>query len=542
MVLDVMIIDDDNDIHEYLKKIIDWDGLGLQVICEATDSITALELFSLYHPKIIFMDICISNISGVSGLDLTREFHKQDSDVKVIIITGYTDFEYAKEAVSLGVIDLLSKPLHPETVNASLLKAISLIEKEKNRFLTDSAMEQILNENIDMFRKSRIEYLLKSVDDNSEPQILEQLRLLHLDIAGKKYTVVRIVLTASKTRDINNDLHFAIIRKLLEAKLSANGFKYYIFFSEKHTLDCLISWSIDGGNGKLEELLIKLGDEIAVNFQIKIKAGIGRTVRYLKEISMSALEAEQCVNYFDYELESIVNYKNIKNFEKDLKTSKPENPLKTVEQCLKEKDYEKISAVIDEWFTARQKDGPSIQEMREFSIEYLLLISKMCTNFGVLIWDAPEFNDAMKQVLSSHSGKVLKQLLLSLTYEVLCLIKKRINERNTQKNQLVAMAKKYVKTNLSDKNLGFDNVCDYIGLSKIYFGRLFHKEEGISFNSYINNERISYAKSLLAKTNLRVNEVASKSGFSNSKYFSIIFKSIVSISPLEYRRTKRLDI
>lgn len=88
--------------------------------------------------------------------------------------------------------------------------------------------------------------------------------------------------------------------------------------------------------------------------------------------------------------------------------------------------------------------------------------------------------------------------------------------------------------------LGCDaNVCDHIGITKIYFGRLFQKEEGISFGTYINQCRIEQAKSILEKTNMRVSEVAGAVGFSNTKYFSVVFKSTTGMTPLDCRRSKR---
>jgi two-component system response regulator YesN len=541
MVFDVMIVDDDNDVHEYLKRIIDWDGLELQIVCEALDGITALELFNKYHPKIIFMDICISNIPGISGLDLTREFRKLDPSVKVIIITGYTDFEYAKEAISLGAIDILSKPLNPSEINTCLIKAISMLEKERNRFLTDSAIEKVINENIDMLRKTRFEYLLKSTEDNNELEIIEQLKLLSIDITSKEYAVANIILNSNKEGNTTDELCHAIIRKLVETKLIENGYKSYSFFSDNLTLNCLIGWSMENGNDYLEELFVNIFDEINSSLNMQIKAGIGGKVESLTKISISALEAEQCLGYCDLEAEPIIDYRNIKDVGELKRRNTKLNPYKKIENYLKVWDYQSIVGIIDELFEMEKESHPSLEELREFSIDYLLLLSKVCTDFNAHLWNTTEFSNVMKQIFTAVSSKMLKAPLLTITYEVLNQIQKRKSQRNEKKNELVVMAKKYVKNHLSDEELGFDEVCDHIGLSKTYFGRLFSREEGESFSYYINKERINYAKTLLSRTNMRVNEIASKSGFRNTKYFSVVFKSLIGISPLEYRRTKRCD-
>ena len=130
MSLNVMIVDDERDIHAYLKQVIDWDGMGLELVCEAEDAVTARELFALHHPQIVFMDVCIPSFDGGTGLDLAREFCRVDQDIRVIVITGFADFSYAQQALSVGAVDLLLKPLQPVEVSRSLEKARGFFEEK----------------------------------------------------------------------------------------------------------------------------------------------------------------------------------------------------------------------------------------------------------------------------------------------------------------------------------------------------------------------------------------------------------------------------
>ena len=125
-----MIIDDDAAVRERLKDIIDWQGLSLDLVCEAGDSDTAIEMYLLYRPKIIISDISIPRISG---LELAEVMRKEDADIQFIIITGYHDFEWAKQSVRLGAIDLLSKPVFAETINASLQKAVRYFQAKQKK-------------------------------------------------------------------------------------------------------------------------------------------------------------------------------------------------------------------------------------------------------------------------------------------------------------------------------------------------------------------------------------------------------------------------
>lgn len=417
MSLNVMIVDDERDIHAYLKQVIDWDGMGLELVCEAEDAVTARELFALHHPQIVFMDVCIPSFDGGTGLDLAREFCRVDQDIRVIVITGFADFSYAQQALSVGAVDLLLKPLQPVEVSRSLEKARGFFEDKRQRLMSQTALKHLINENVDLLRTRKIAQLLENTEEYTQEQIAEQLRLLSLDILGDQYMVVRFALENSENENAASDINLyqLAVQKMCEQTLLENGYKICTYFTQSNILSCIISWKGEDRKDQLEKLLDKLSDDVLLCFSIKIKLGLGTRITDLRQLSVSANCAQQ-------------------------------------------------SFLLEE--------------------------------------------------TAGH---------------------------NLQKNHLVLLAKKYVKENLTDPNLGFDEVCNHIGITKIYFGRLFQKEEGISFGAYINQCRIEQAKIVLEKTNLRVSEVADEVGFSNTKYFSVIFKSVTGMTPLDYRRSKRFS-
>ena len=112
-------------------------------------------------------------------------------------------------------------------------------------------------------------------------------------------------------------------------------------------------------------------------------------------------------------------------------------------------------------------------------------------------------------------------------------------QRSRSKNQLVQKAKQFIRENLGDPSLSLESVSSHIGLSKIYFCQLFHKEEGVSFNTYCNTERVGAAKTLLRTTEKKVFEISDEVGYKNPKYFNYVFKHITGVTPLEYRKGAR---
>jgi two-component system response regulator YesN len=128
--------------------------------------------------------------------------------------------------------------------------------------------------------------------------------------------------------------------------------------------------------------------------------------------------------------------------------------------------------------------------------------------------------------LQLYVCKLTKQLLNSL-----------FQKQQESQNQLIELAKNYIHENLGNEKLDLGMVSDHIGLSKIYFCKLFHKEEGISFSDYLNAQRIALAKKLLNESILKVFEISYETGYSNPKYFHYVFKRLVGVTPLEFRNS-----
>ena len=186
---DVMIIDDDQFIRDRLKNMIKWDSIGIRLVCEAQDSDTARELFLLYRPKIIISDI---QIPIISGLELAQEISVIDPQVRFIIITGYNDFKYAQTSIRLGAVDLLTKPILPERINASLNKSVAYFEKLKDDHIFSGKLRFLIKKNLPVFQEKFLSYLLKQTRHYTAKEIIDKLTALQMDLTGSYYTIVLI--------------------------------------------------------------------------------------------------------------------------------------------------------------------------------------------------------------------------------------------------------------------------------------------------------------------------------------------------------------
>lgn len=527
-----MIIDDDQSIRDRLKKIIDWKAIGISFSCEAQDSDTARELFLLYRPKIIITDI---NIPIISGLELANEIIEVDPDVRFIVITGYSDFEYVKSSVKLGAVDLISKPILPEDINESLKKAVNYFNKLKAEQSSVENLKILLEESLPTYREKFIYYLLNQTRSFSEEQILRKFDSLQLDIKGRYYAVALISPDINAISAPDMDLFIFSVKNVSDEILNGAGFKTYSFYDNNYRLNCLLSWNFENGNELLEETIQRIYEKVIFFWDIKIYAGIGMPVSDLTKLHDTRNEAYIALNYQGV-LSSgpIINYYNIKRLDMPIITDS-RKAITSAINCFKNDDLSKMNEIIkEELATILSSNKDSTQTIRKFIFEIISSIFAESISLGIKAETILKYNEIYEKVFSIDNIQMLSTYVLDLAENLSTGL---FQKRSKSKNTLIQMAKDFILINLGDENLNLDMVSRHISLSSIYFCKLFHKEEGISFNDYLNLQRVNKAKSLLRETGMKVFEICYATGYSNPKYFNYVFKRIADRTPLEYRNS-----
>lgn len=524
--IDVMLIDDDVAIRDYMRDIIHWKKLGLHLACEAGDSETARELYQLHRPKIVITDI---NIPIISGLDLAKEFVAADKEVRIIVITGYGDFDNVRDSVNLGAIDLLSKPIVPAEINGSLQKAIGHFEQMRRRLSTEQALSELLMENKALLQERCVARLMAYPPEGSEGKLRRQLELLSLSFPHRYFSTVLIRLEAKASGDLSGVTFSTAFKKLCDTSFSANGFRIFSHFGAVDRLDCLINYPFEQGDDRTEAVLSKLLEETRFYFQTGFSAVIGSQVEQLTELWRSAEQAQLAEHFQDDNCTGIINYRNIGKLALSQSPYSEQAMVQLLDHAQSFRRAEFQKCLTDICTSATR------EELQELSLEIFSRLSSICFQSGAYPWASVNYPRTVAQIFDAPDLDAIQRILLETCEQ---LIDTLYQQRTKSKNQLIRLAKDYIRENLGDPDLSLDRVSSQIGLSKIYFCQLFHKEEGVSFNTYLNSERISAAKTLLKKTTKKVFEISDEIGYSNPKYFNYVFKHAVGVTPLEYRKGK----
>ena len=522
-----MIIDDDAAIRERLKDIIDWQGLSLELVCEAGDSDTALEMYLLYRPKIIISDISIPRISG---LELAEVMRREDADIQFIIITGYNDFEWAKQSVRLGAIDLLSKPVFAETINESLLKAVRYFRAKQQKKSSVDFLKKLVSENLPQMQENFMMGLLTKTGGDPE-NLKKQLRFLQIRCPGPYYAVAILAVHTFPT-GMEEDVGLFLLRDTLTSAMAESGFETLVLMDTHARLNCIVSTAADNPDDQIEMVVTKVEEQLRFLTGMRLVSGIGPTVDGLSRLQESRSGALTAINYQCILGETtVMHFKNMERM--DMVFHSQEAIHAYLKKLFRESAYENIASAVKNHVTALSGQGPKAKKhIQNFLFEYMQDITGEALRLGISVERFENYLPAMMRLLQPDGDAPVDDVLL-FTEQIMACIDGR---KNDESNHLIQMAKRFIDEHLDDEGICLESVSDHIGLSRIYFCKLFHKVEGISFNTYLKQERIDRAKKLLLTTNMKVFEISSAVGFSQAKYFGYVFKQMVGLTPGEFQR------
>ena len=261
-------------------------------------------------------------------------------------------------------------------------------------------------------------------------------------------------------------------------------------------------------------------------------SGIGPTVDSLARLYESHAGALTAINYQCILGESsVMHFKNMERM--DMVFHSPEAIHAYLKKLFRENAYDAIAATVRNHVTALSGQGPKARkDIQNFLFEFMQGITGEALRLGISVERFEDYLPAMMRLLQSRGDESVEDVLRFAEQIMACID----GRKNDESNHLIQMAKKYINEHLSDESVCLESVSDHIGLSRIYFCKLFHKVEGVSFNTYLKQERINLAKKLLLTTNMKVFEISSAVGFSQAKYFGYVFKQEVGMTPVEYQQ------
>ncbi|MFC4301829.1 response regulator transcription factor [Cohnella boryungensis] len=499
----VFLVDDEPFIVEGLSDGVDWSHYGLEICGTAGDGRQALERLREVPADILVTDI---TMPFMNGLDLIRQVRAFRPEIKVIILSGYNEFDYLKEGMRLGIENYLLKPIHFEELYATLGNTVEKLNADLQPAGYNEEVMDILKDNV-LYR-----WITERIDAE---QLNERARMLGFELEGQ-FVQAGIVRHKEADKALGSMRRLAKSRATIHCFRDNEGDSVAVFLGESAE-QCRESGL--AFMQAVQQTFVSSGGFISLG-SIE-KRGSERLAYRNAQQAMESLLMLGRSEIGRYELLSFAPENGTQAFELDWESYRP---------LLLSNDSQRLEARIDADFRAMQaSEGITPDHVRGAVIEAVV---RMKMELRKLKQSESSFEERYRTLFRQAYHAPDSERLLQALQEVARLSSEELVRADT--SPIIKQVLKHVQTHYAE-DLSLKSLGSRFNAHPVYLGRLFQRETNEAFTEYLNKIRIEKAKELLGRTTLKVHEVSKEVGYWEPSYFHKQFKKHVGITPTEFK-------
>lgn len=533
----VFLVEDEMVIRRGIKNSIDWEKEGYIFCGEASDGELAYPMIIKEKPDILITDI---RMPFMDGLELCKLVKKELPNIKILILSGYDEFDYAKEAIRLGVTEYLLKPISSGKLLEALNGVSESIRREKeDKDLVRKYMEE-MRENPEHEKQKFFEQMIAG--NLSMADALETGKKYEMNLSAGMYNLLLFRFTLGeenrKSGELLGEAEYAIeklterLEYVFEFQRGVEGWAFLLMADNEEQM-----------SERVKELSKDL-EEIMKNYStIAYFGGIGQPVARLRELEESFREAERALAArFTMELNRIISVEDIRMAQNvdtldDIEITSFGEIEKTrtmLEKFLNNGAEDEIDEFVDVYINELPEENLKSVLMRQYIImdAYIVMMS-FCEKIegieGEMQAQSEELKNSMKTI----------QTLEEIKNYIRMLLKKIIGVRDTisgrRYSDIIEIAKDQIRKTYMSDEISLNTIAAEVGMSPSYFSSIFSKEMGKTFVEYLTEIRMDRAKELLMCSSMKTSEIGYEVGYKDPHYFSYIFKKTQNCTPKEFR-------
>lgn len=529
----MILVDDEEDVRVSIEQKVDWNALGFEVVGSVNNGEEALELTEQMHVDVVMTDI---KMPFMDGLTLCAKVKENYNNTKVVLYSGFDDFEFAREAIHLEAEEYLLKPIGARDLEKVFRKIKDNLDKEFDERRNLKNLHDYYQESLPMMR----EHLLAGLLEGKLPEVQaeEQLQSYGMDFLAPCYCVGLLGGDAAmggeefQTGQLLLLSLMNLAREYLEENIKSHIFMY---------LGHIIVIAQMKNPKEIHEFVYHMNQVCKMGsrmLDMHVDAGVGHAYTQLAQITISYEEAK---NAFDYRVLGDESGQAI--YINDVE-SKPQEvfcqELLGIPKIIHEMKFgteEELNASIDEFILElRGEYETTIQQYQLALMEMMTEILKLLRSYQLDMTEVFGKNfTPYQEVGKFHSLNELSVWLKGKCSKIWNMIRKR---RTHSTNLMTEKAKHYIEEHYAESDLSVEQLCSYLNVSATYFSVMFKKEIGMSFVAYLTKVRLEHAVELLNNTEDKSYIIAEKVGYTEPNYFSYVFKKQYGVSPSKYRTNK----
>ena len=531
--LKVLIADDEQLICSMITKMIPWEEAGLIPAGTANNGVEILEKIESEKPDIVITDI---RMPGIDGLTMIERAMKISPETEFIIISGYKNFEYAHQALTMGVRYYLLKPID----RTELTDALNRIIRGKTKKAETEAENEVLEEQKATLKRSRREHFLSSVlqETSLETRSTESSGDQDLEFGNERYLAFFIKADWTGDGEIASGI-LDILQNAAERE-EQNWNCEFVSSRVKSGVISVINYPAGAREAHpedMETLYTKCRREMDKFAGYSLTIGVGKEKEGISGVRDSINEAVYAVKCrIRRGVGRLIFYDQLK-YDKELTYKLPVQYRRGISRAVEALDAEAVKGDLQE-----------AEELRTGSRNASpVLVFEMIEEFRKLITEVWQTNGVEKETIAGFSLSAenlmdrctsVHQLISQFEDLIDLYFRKILAERRESGQAPIRAAKAYLSGHFAE-NPTLEEVAEAVSMSTSYFSTLFKKETGIGFSEYLIQLRCEEAKRLMRETSDSMSVIAMKVGYQDAKYFSRIFRKTVGIKPSEYRKIYR---
>ena len=542
--LKIFLAEDEVIVRETIKRMIPWEDLGFELVGEAADGEMALPLLLRQKPDLLITDI---KMPFMDGLTLAKVAKKEIPGLKVVILSGYDDFNYAKQAINIGVEDYLLKPITKNALIERLTEIRSRYEHEK----TQKEYYEKFHREMQAYEKNSSRDFFEALVSGSMDmmEIYRRSEKLGLDIVAEAYNV--LIFTMNCEEDFSGQREgyseweaesLELLEEFFSENTSAMLFRCNIF-----SYGVLIK----GQKETIEENTRSCVSEIQRILDRKEQkrqwfVAAGEPVERLSQIQKSYYSASRAFSQRYLYDENILYYDEMASMEKKNVTEDDSTYLQKV-------DVNALNPVILQKFLS----NGLLEETENFVKDYFYAIGQepleslvfrnyvtLNVRFSVMSFikeigcDTRTLEQEDTEDVLSESSKSLENTIAYAEKIISQAIALRDQNSGNKNRSILKTAVDFIDSHYMEEDMSLNKAANAANVSANHFSALFSQNMGQTFIEYLTNLRMNKAKEYLRCTSMRSSEIAGEIGYKDAHYFSYLFKKTQGMTPSDYRKAR----
>lgn len=544
--LKIFLAEDEVVVRETIKRMIPWEELGFELVGEAADGEMALPLLIRQQPDLLITDI---KMPFMDGLTLARLAKKEIPGLKVVILSGYDDFNYAKQAIGIGVEDYLLKPI---TKNA-LIERLSEIRSRYEHEKTQKEYYEKFQREMQAYEKNSSRDFFETLVDGSMDmmEVYKRAEKLGLDIVAEAYNVLIFTMNCDEDFSGQRDEYSSWEAESLELleNFFAGHSSAMLFRSNIFSYGVLLK----GQRETIEENTRACVDEIRKilsrqDGRREWFLAVGQSVERLSQIQKSYHTASRAFSQRYLYDENILYYDEMETMEH------PGGQAETEDNAYLQKvDVNALNPAILQKFLSNGLQEETENFVKDYfyaigqePMESLVFRNYVILNvrFSVISFikglgcDTNEMESADTEEVLAESGKNMESAIAYAKKMISQAIEIRDQNSGNKNRSILKTAVDFIDSHYMEEDISLNTVANVANVSSNHFSALFSQNMGQTFIEYLTTLRMNKAKELLRCTGMRSSEIAGEIGYKDAHYFSYLFKKTQGMTPSDYRKAR----